>query len=58
MTENLMRPPGNRDYFTWREMQERRLAANAGDRAVQLVHLRMAEHYARMVREEPVIAVF
>lgn len=54
---DIDRPPGNRDYFSLRESQERRLAAGAGDCAVRSVHLRMADRYAALVREEMVLAV-
>ena len=52
----FVRPPGN-EYFTRRESQERRLADRAIDRAVRCAHLRMAEHYAVLAREELVVAV-
>jgi len=44
-------PPGNREYFTRRESQERSLAARAADRAVRCVHLHMADRYAALARE-------
>jgi len=49
-------PPGNQDYFRRRESQERWLAAHAGDRAARCVHLRMAERYASLIREESLVA--
>ena len=52
-----IKPPGNRDYFTRRESQERRLAAGAGDCAVRSVHLRMAERYAALVRDDMIVTV-
>ncbi|HEU4961019.1 MAG TPA: hypothetical protein VFT56_11475 [Sphingomonas sp.] len=49
---DIMGPPGNQEYFTRRESQERNLAALAVDRAVRCAHLRMADHYAALVREQ------
>ena len=49
-------PPGNREYFARRESQERSLAARAADRAVRCAHLRMADHYAALAREQERIA--
>lgn len=49
-------PPGNTDYFTRRETQERSLAAQAVDRAVRCAHLSMAERYAVLARETVIIA--
>lgn len=52
-----VRPPGNAGYFTRRETQERSLAASAIDRAVRCAHLRMAERYAALAREEGILTV-
>ncbi|MGN6270384.1 MAG: hypothetical protein ACTHM0_10895 [Sphingomonas sp.] len=56
MTESV-RPPGSRAYFTRRESQERSLADRAIDRAVRCAHLRMAERYAALAREEIVVTM-
>lgn len=49
------RLPGNNDYFTHRETQERSMAAQAIDRAVKFAHLSMAERYAALARETLII---
>lgn len=56
MAETAM-PPGRDAYFTRRESQERALAARANDRAVRCAHLHMAQRYAALAREEPVIRI-
>jgi hypothetical protein len=50
-----VKPPGSRAYFTHRESQERSMAEGAIDRAVRCAHLRMAERYAVLAREEIVV---
>jgi hypothetical protein len=52
-----VRPPGSNAYFTRRESQERTLAEGALDRAVRCAHLRMAERYAVLAREEVVLTM-
>ena len=56
MTESV-RPPGSHAYFTRRESQERSLAEGAIDRAVRCAHLRMAERYAVLAREETIVTL-
>lgn len=45
------------DYYRRRERQERERAAQSQDVAVRTIHLDLANHYARMLRDPPVRGV-